>query len=90
MLYDGPVIDALQRAFQKVWGTDLTLMRMGGSVPILGAFEEELGVPMTSLGLCNGGQIHAPNEYLDLEYHQINIDTAIHFFYYLAESHGGE
>lgn len=86
MMYDAPEVAVVNRAYTTVWGKPAKMTRMGGSIPVLGFFQRELGIPMTSLGFGTGGNGHAPNEYMRLEYFQKGIDTAIHFYYYLAES----
>jgi len=85
LLSDGPAVEAIQRAFEAVWGKRAILYRQGGSVPIIGMFQRELGMPITSLGYGTGDNGHAPNEYYELPYFARNIDTAIHFYHYLAQ-----
>lgn len=86
MLNDGPIIDALNRAYEAGWGQSIDFTRSGGSVPIIGMFQREMGMPITAMGLGTGALVHAPNEHLLLDYFHININTAIHFYHYLAES----
>jgi acetylornithine deacetylase/succinyl-diaminopimelate desuccinylase-like protein len=54
-------------AFKQVFGADTAYTREGGSIPIAGAFQSVLGVPVLITGFslpdCN---MHAPNENLDL------------------------
>jgi acetylornithine deacetylase/succinyl-diaminopimelate desuccinylase-like protein len=84
LLTEGPAIEALQQAFEAVWGKRAILYRQGGSVPVIGMFQRELGLPTTTLGYGVGENIHAPNEYLILDHFYRGIDTAIHFFNYVA------
>lgn len=86
LLHDGPVIDALQAAYRAVWGQAAVLLGLGGSVPIMGMFQQIMGIPMTMLGFGQGDGQHAPNEYLYLEHFQRGIDTAIHFYCHLAKT----
>ncbi|MFC2023704.1 M20/M25/M40 family metallo-hydrolase, partial [Chloroflexota bacterium] len=88
LLNDGPEIKVLQRAYRATWGKEALLCREGGSVPVLGMFHRELGMPMIQLAFGVGDNGHAPNEYLDLEYFPRGIDLAIHFYEYLGELHG--
>ncbi len=90
LLVEGPAIDALNRAYESVWGKPAKFYRQGGSVPITGFFRAALNTPMTSLGYGTGYNEHAPNEYLILEYFDRGIDTAIHFLYYLADMADGK
>jgi acetylornithine deacetylase/succinyl-diaminopimelate desuccinylase-like protein len=85
LLTEGPAIEAIQRAFTETWGKPTILYRNGGSIPIIGMFQHELGVPITNLGYGVGDNGHAPNEYYELEFFGRNIETAIHFFYHFAE-----
>ena len=85
LLVEGPQIEALQKAFEATWGKRAMLYRIGGSVPIMALFQQELGIPITSLSLGTGDNGHSPNEYFILEHFYRNIDTAIHAYHYLAE-----
>lgn len=85
LLSQGPVVEAISKAFEAVWGKRPLLYRQGGSVPIIGTFHHELQMPITTLGYGVGANGHAPNEYYVLDYFQKNIDTAIHFYNYLGE-----
>lgn len=86
LLEAGPAIDALQYAYQAVWGQEAIQLRQGGSVPIMGMFQRELGIPITTMGFGVGENGHAPNEFLHLPYYQRGIDTAIHFYHHLADA----
>jgi acetylornithine deacetylase/succinyl-diaminopimelate desuccinylase-like protein len=85
LLSEGPVIEAIHQAFEATWGKRALLYRQGGSVPIIGTFKQELGLPITSLGFGDGSNGHSPNEYIILEHFFRNIDTAIHFYCALAD-----
>ncbi|MCK4901314.1 MAG: M20/M25/M40 family metallo-hydrolase, partial [Anaerolineales bacterium] len=83
-LFDGPCIEAIQQAFEATWGKRALLYRQGGSIPIMGMLQRELGVPITNFGYGNGGNGHAPNEFYRLEHFYRGIDSAIHFYHYIA------
>ena len=85
-LFDGPIIEAVQRAYEATWGKRALIYRQGGSIPIMGMFQRELGVPITNLGYGNGGNGHAPNEFCRLRHFYRGIETAIHFYYYISEA----
>lgn len=54
---------AAQRALQSTFGGRVALIREGGSIPIVQAFKEVLGVDTLLLGLAlPDSQLHAPNE----------------------------
>ncbi len=85
-LFDGPCIEAVQRAFEATWGKRALLYRQGGSIPIMGMMQRELRVPITNFGYGNGGNGHAPNEFCRLEHFFRGIDAAIHFYHYIADA----
>ena len=54
---------AAQRALKTSFGGQVALIREGGSIPIVQAFKEVLGVDTLLLGLAlPDSQLHAPNE----------------------------
>ena len=54
---------AAQRALEASFGGQVALIREGGSIPIVQAFKEVLGVDTLLLGLAlPDSQLHAPNE----------------------------
>jgi acetylornithine deacetylase/succinyl-diaminopimelate desuccinylase-like protein len=83
-MFDGPGVAAVQRALEATIGKRPLMERTGGSIPIAGMFQRELGVPLTQLGLGAGNNIHSPNEYAKVEDFYLAIDTAIHLYYNLA------
>lgn len=59
---------AAQRALKKVFGDKIALIREGGSIPIVQAFKDVLGVDTLLLGLALPDcQAHAPNENFPIE-----------------------
>jgi acetylornithine deacetylase/succinyl-diaminopimelate desuccinylase-like protein len=83
-LFDGPCIEAIQRAFEATWGKRALVYRQGGSIPIFGMLQRELGAPITNFGYGNGGNGHAPNEFYRMEYFHRGIESAIHFMHYIS------
>lgn len=84
LLTQGPVMDAVNRAYEKVCGKKPMIIRQGGSVPIMGLLKKELGIPVVNVGLGSGGNGHSPNEYFELGSFQMGIKLAIHVYYYLS------
>ena len=82
---DNAAMAAMQRALQATIGRRATLTRNGGSIPILGMLQRELGMPMTTLSYSTGGNTHAPNEYLDLPEFQTALRVAIRFYHELGK-----
>jgi acetylornithine deacetylase/succinyl-diaminopimelate desuccinylase-like protein len=59
---------AAQRALAATFGGKTALIREGGSIPIVQAFQEVLGVDTLLLGLAlPGSQLHAPNENFSIQ-----------------------
>jgi acetylornithine deacetylase/succinyl-diaminopimelate desuccinylase-like protein len=59
---------AAQRALLSTFGGGIALIREGGSIPIVQAFEDVLGAPTLLLGLALPDcQAHAPNENFPLD-----------------------
>ena len=48
-------------------------------------FQHILDIPVVSLGLGHGNNVHSPNEYYDLDYFSKNVNTAIHFYFNMAK-----
>jgi acetylornithine deacetylase/succinyl-diaminopimelate desuccinylase-like protein len=82
--FEGAGVEAVQQALVATVGKRALMERAGGSVPIAGMFQRELGIPMTHLGLGPGDNIHSPNEYIIIEDFYLAIDTAIHVLYNLT------
>lgn len=82
----GPVAEAKIRTLEEMFGKSPAIVRGGGSLPIGGTFQHELGVPMVVFGFGAGENVHAPNEYLRIDDFNLAIDAAIHFYYTLAET----
>lgn len=58
-----PFGQAAQRALTDTFGGNIALIREGGSIPIVQAFKDVLGVDTLLLGLAlPDSQLHAPNE----------------------------
>jgi acetylornithine deacetylase/succinyl-diaminopimelate desuccinylase-like protein len=85
LITKGPVMEAVNKAYENVCGNRPMILRQGGSVPIMGMLKKELGVPIVNVGLGKGGNGHSPNEYLELDTFQMGINMAIHVYYYLSE-----
>jgi acetylornithine deacetylase/succinyl-diaminopimelate desuccinylase-like protein len=69
---------------QAVWGKRPLFKREGGSVPIVGMMQRDLGFDsvLTGFGLPDDN-VHAPNEKLHLPTWYKGIEALIHFFFNL-------
>jgi acetylornithine deacetylase/succinyl-diaminopimelate desuccinylase-like protein len=63
----------------------MLVVRGGGTLPIGGTLDRELGVPQLGFGFGAGENVHAPNEYIVIDHFYLGIETAIHFYYNLAD-----
>ncbi len=64
---DNPFIHAAADAMSQVFGKETVYIRSGGSIPIVGAFDEALGIPSVMMGFgLPDDNLHAPNEKLHL------------------------
>jgi acetylornithine deacetylase/succinyl-diaminopimelate desuccinylase-like protein len=77
-----PAVRAAGPAYQKGFGAPPVFLRSGGSIPVVNAFQEYLGVPTVLMGFgLPDDRIHAPNEKFHLPNFYRGIETSI---WYLA------
>ena len=66
--FDHPAIQAAGKSYEKVYGVPTAFTRMGGSIPIVAAFDEILNLPVVLMGFgLSSENFHAPNEHFHLE-----------------------
>lgn len=77
---DHPAIDTAARAFSEVLGKPTVFVRSGGSIPIVGDFARNLGIPtiLMGFGLPDDG-LHSPNEKYKVGNYYTGIVTIAHF-----------
>ena len=64
---DNRFIHAAADAMHQVFGKETVYIRSGGSIPIVAAFDEFLGIPSVMMGFgLPDDNLHAPNEKLHL------------------------
>ncbi len=75
-----PAIQVAASAFAEMMGRPTVFTRSGGSIPIVGEFHEQLGIPtiLMGLGLPDDG-LHSPNEKFKLANYYLGIETVAHF-----------
>jgi acetylornithine deacetylase/succinyl-diaminopimelate desuccinylase-like protein len=77
---DNPYIQAATRALHQVWGKDTVFIRSGGSIPIVGDFARNLGLPSVMMGFgLPDDNLHAPNEKFHLKNFELGIESIIRF-----------
>jgi acetylornithine deacetylase/succinyl-diaminopimelate desuccinylase-like protein len=76
-----PLFDAAAAALKKAFGKDPVFIREGGSIPITSLFESTFQSPVLLLGFgLPGSNLHAPNEWIDLETYHQGIETIARFY----------
>lgn len=64
---DNPFIRAAAQAMTQVFGKETVYIRSGGSIPIVGLFDQHLRIPSVMMGFgLPDDRIHSPNEKLHL------------------------
>ncbi len=81
-----PAMDVAAKAFSEMLGKPTVFIRGGGSIPIVGEFAKELGIPtvLMGFGLPDDG-LHSPNEKYRIENYYLGIRTIARFL----EEYGG-
>jgi acetylornithine deacetylase/succinyl-diaminopimelate desuccinylase-like protein len=81
-----PYIQAATRALRRVFAEDTVFIRSGGSIPIVGDFEDSLKIPSVMMGFgLPDDCLHAPNE----KFHIANFYRGIESIILLFEDLGG-
>ena len=77
---DNPYIQAATTALREVWGQETVFIRSGGSIPIVGDFDRNLGIPSVMMGFgLPDDNIHAPNEKFLLNNFYLGIESVVRF-----------
>lgn len=81
---DSAWVKAMEKAMEAVWGKRPLFRREGGSVPVVGQFQEILGVESINCGFSlQDDNMHSPNEKIHLPTWYRGIDSFIYFLNYL-------
>ncbi len=84
----GPVVEAGRRALTIGFGKEPVLTREGGTIPVVGMFEEILGLKTLMIGLGRpDDNLHAPNEKFHLGDYHAGIRTSAALLAELASLH---
>ncbi len=77
---DNKFIRAAAEAMKDVFGTETVYIRSGGSIPIVGLFDQYLGIPSVMLGFgLPDDNLHAPNEKFHLPNFYRGIEAVAHY-----------
>lgn len=83
---DSPFMQAAVRAYTFGFGKGPVFQREGGSIPVVGTFQAELGAPVLLMGFgLPDDNLHGPNEKFTLACFEKGIKTAIRFYQELSE-----
>lgn len=88
--YHIPAMQAAQRAYADAFGAEPIMVREGGSIPVVGQFQTQLGLETVLMGFgLPGDRIHAPNERFYLPNFYRGVETGIRFLQEYAALSGG-
>jgi acetylornithine deacetylase/succinyl-diaminopimelate desuccinylase-like protein len=77
---DNAYVRAATEAMAEVFGKETVFVRGGGSIPIVGDFVRELGIPTVMMGFgLPDDNLHAPNEKFHLANFHRGIESIIRF-----------
>ena len=77
---DNKYVRAATEAMAKVFGKETVFVRGGGSIPIVGDFVRELGIPTVLMGFgLPDDNLHAPNEKFNLSNFHRGIESIVRF-----------
>jgi len=78
---ENPFVKKAAQALEAAFGGSTAYIRCGGSIPIVGLFEQKLGIPSVLLGFgLPDDQIHAPNEKLLISNYLRGIACMIQYY----------
>ena len=78
---DNPFVASATEAMRQVFDRDTVFVRGGGSIPIVGDFQRNLGIPTLLMGFgLPDDNLHAPNEKFHLANFYRGIQSLIRFF----------
>jgi len=81
-----PAMKAASAAYVETFGKEPVLVRMGGSIPVVGQFQAHMGLESVLMGFgLPTDRIHSPNERFLVEHFHLGIETAVNFLQIYAE-----
>ncbi|WP_419803869.1 dipeptidase [Terriglobus sp.] len=84
---DNPFVASATEAMRQVFHRDTVFVRGGGSIPIVGDFQRNLGIPTLLMGFgLPDDNLHAPNEKFHLANFYRGIESLIRFFVLAGEA----
>jgi acetylornithine deacetylase/succinyl-diaminopimelate desuccinylase-like protein len=84
---DNPYVRAATSAMHTVFAKETVFIRSGGSIPIVGDFIRELGIPSILMGFgLPDDNLHAPNEKFHLANFHRGIESIVRFLASVGEA----
>jgi acetylornithine deacetylase/succinyl-diaminopimelate desuccinylase-like protein len=81
-----PAMQAASRAYALAFGKEPVMVRRGGSIPVVAAFQRILGIETVLMGFgLPDDRLHSPNEKFHLPNFYRGIETIIHFMKSLGQ-----
>jgi acetylornithine deacetylase/succinyl-diaminopimelate desuccinylase-like protein len=75
-----PILQAASAALAETFGRPTVYMRSGGSIPVVGLFQRELGIPSVLMGFgLPDDNLHAPNEKFHLPNLYLGVEAVSRF-----------
>ena len=72
---------AASEAYEEIFGKRPIFMRMGGSIPVVALFQQQMGMHSVLMGFgLPDDNLHAPNEKMSVTMFHKGIETAIVFY----------
>lgn len=83
--FDHPAIQAAGESYEKIYDVPTAFTRMGGSIPIVAAFDEILNLPVVLMGFgLSSENFHAPNEHFHLENFDKGLRVIVDYYEKIA------
>ena len=84
---DNKFVRAATEAMAEVFGKETVFVRGGGSIPIVGDFVRELGIPAVLMGFgLPDDNLHAPNEKFNLGNFHKGVESVVRFLGLVGKS----
>jgi len=88
---DHPGMALAAEALREAFGKDPVFHRSGGSIPVVAALAQQLGMETVMVGFSSpNGNFHAPNEWMPLSNYRVGLDAIVRLWAILGEASPAE